>query len=82
MTQKLSPEDAAELVDGEGTISLTRKHKNENRQLAISISNTEKQLLDFVKNAAGTGKITSKRASQSHHTPSFVYAVYNRQAPY
>jgi len=30
----------AGLIDGEGTITLSRKHKNENRQLVVSISNT------------------------------------------
>jgi hypothetical protein len=28
----------------------------------------------------GVGKITRKRASQQHHTPSFAYAVSDRQA--
>ena len=35
----------AGLIDGEGTITLTRKHRLENRQISISISSTEKQLL-------------------------------------
>jgi len=81
--QPLNVQDAAYiagLIDGEGTVTLTRKHKNENRQLCISISSTEKELLDFVLSATGVGKITNKRASKSHHTPSFAYAVYNRQA--
>ena len=45
--QTLSLQDAAYLaglIDGEGTVTLTRKHRNENRQLAGSISNTEKTL--------------------------------------
>jgi hypothetical protein len=70
----------AGLIDGEGTITLIRKHRNENRQLAISISNTETSLLDFVQNAVGAGKITNKRTTQAHHTPSYAYAIYNRQA--
>jgi len=70
----------AGLIDGEGTITLVRKHKNENRQLSISISSTEISMLEFVKSATGVGKITNKRTSKSHHTPSFAYAVYNRQA--
>ncbi len=81
--QLLSVQDAAYvagLIDGEGTVTLTRKHKNENRQLCISISSTEKGLLDFVLSVTGVGKITNKRKSQSHHAPSFAYAVYNRQA--
>ncbi len=79
----LSASDAAYLaglIDGEGTITLTRKHKNENRQLAITIANTEKQLLDFCLNTIGVGKITRKRTEKNHHTASFTYAIYNRQA--
>ena len=79
----LSAVDAAYLagfIDGEGTITLSRKHKNENRQLAITISNTERQILEYCLLAVGAGKITNKRTSQSHHTPSFTYAIYNRQA--
>jgi len=70
----------AGLIDGEGTITLSRKHRNENRQLAITISNTEKGLLDFVLSTVGAGKITNKRTTHSHHTPSYTYAIYNRQA--
>jgi hypothetical protein len=79
----LSQVDAAYvagIIDGEGTITLTRKHRNENRQLAISISSTERQLLEFIKAAVGFGKITKKRANKAHHSQSYAYAVYNRQA--
>ena len=82
-TNTLTPTDAAYiagLIDGEGTITMTRKHRNENRQLAITISNTEKDLLDFTLNAVGAGKITNKRTTRTNHTPSFTYAIYNRQA--
>ncbi len=79
----LSATDAAYLaglIDGEGTITLSRKHKNENRQLAVTISNTERQLLEFSQQVIGAGKITTKRVSKQHHTASFTYAIYNRQA--
>jgi len=81
--QSLSKTDAAYiagLIDGEGTVTLTRKHKNENRQLCVSISSTEIELLEFVLAATGVGKITNKQASKSHHAQSYAYAVYNRQA--
>lgn len=81
--QTLSNTDAAYiagLIDGEGTVTLTRKHKNENRQLCVSISSTEISLLDYVLAVTGVGKITTKKTSQSHHSRSFTYAVYNRQA--
>lgn len=70
----------AGLIDGEGTVTLTRKHRHENRQLAVTISNTDKQLLEFVLSTIGAGKITGKRTTRSNHTPSFTYALYNRQA--
>jgi len=70
----------AGLIDGEGTVTLCRKHRNENHQLAISISNTEIELLDYVLEAIGAGKITRKRTAKQHHTPSYCYAIYNRQA--
>ncbi len=79
----LSPTVAAYiagLIDGEGTVTLTRKHKNENRALAVSVCNTEKQLLDYMLKYTGAGKITNKRTSKAHHTPSFTYAIHNRQA--
>lgn len=83
VANELSLDEAAYiagLVDGEGTVALSRKHKSDNRQLAISISSTERQLLTFVKDRTGVGKITNKRAYNPAHTPSFTYAVYNRQA--
>jgi hypothetical protein len=70
----------AGLIDGEGTVTLTRKHKNENRQLAVTISNTERSLLEFCLQTIGAGKITNKLTTREHHTPSFTYAIYNRQA--
>lgn len=81
--QPLSSVDAAYvagLIDGEGTVTLTRKHKNENRQLCVSISSTEVKLLDFVLTVTGVGKITNKQISKSHHSHSYAFSVYNRQA--
>lgn len=82
-TKQLTPPIAAYiagLIDGEGTVTLCRKHKNENRQLAVSISSTEKYLLEYVLEVVGTGKITKKKTVKMNHSPSFNYAIYNRQA--
>jgi hypothetical protein len=79
----LSSVDAAYiagLVDGEGTITLSRKHAGDGRQLVISISNTERAILDFVLLQIGAGKITGKKALKQQHAPSFAYAIWNRQA--
>ena len=70
----------AGIIDGDGTITLTLKHKNENRQLAISVSNNERNLLEYLLNTLKIGKITNKRVTRDQHAPNFTYAVYNRQA--
>ena len=83
LTSKLSVGDSAYiagLIDGEGTITLTRKHANENRRVAITISCTERQILEFVLSCTDAGRITNMRRSRENHPPSFTYAIYNRQA--
>ncbi len=70
----------AGLVDGEGTITLTRLHRNENRRLVLSISNNELPILEFVRTAVGAGRITTKRTYNPKHAPSFTYQVSSRQA--
>lgn len=79
----LSSEDAAYiagLIDGEGTITLSRLHANENRRLVVSIANTELPLLTFVRERVGAGKITRKRTTSDRHTPSYCYAISSLQA--
>lgn len=70
----------AGIVDGEGTITLAHIHKGANRQLSVSITNTERQLLDWVKHVIGAGRITKKRAYNARHRPSYTYAIANTQA--
>ncbi len=70
----------AGLVDGEGTVTLTRLHRGENRRLILSISNNELAILKFVAATAGVGRITSKRTYHARHKPSFTYQVSSRQA--
>jgi hypothetical protein len=70
----------AGVVDGEGTISLVRHHCGENRRPVVSVANTELMLLDYLKTTIGAGRITRKRIAQSHHTPSFTFVIFSRQA--
>lgn len=80
---KLKSEAAAYIagiVDGEGTITLTRVHANENRRLVVSIANTELPLLQYVRETVGAGKITRKRTVSSRHSPSYHYFLSCSQA--
>ncbi|MDH5232190.1 MAG: hypothetical protein OEY38_19165 [Gammaproteobacteria bacterium] len=70
----------AGLIDGEGTITLIREHKNENRRLVLSISNTERYLLEYVLEKVGYGSISTKKTYQDNHTPSFTYKLTSRKA--
>jgi hypothetical protein len=80
----LRGEDAAYLaglMDGEGTVSLSRKHRLQNRQFEISISNTEEKILEYVRDVTGVGRIVHRRTYRSpRHKPSMAYVVNNRQA--
>ena len=79
----LTPETCAYiagLIDGEGTITLTREHCGENRRLVVGIANTELVLLDYVRQAVGAGRVTRKRVTSDSHTPSFAYRLTSRQA--
>ena len=70
----------AGLVDGEGTVTLTRLHRHEQRRLVLTISNNELPLLTFVRDAVGAGRITGKRTYSVRHAPSYTYQITSRQA--
>jgi hypothetical protein len=79
----MKPDQAAYLaglIDGEGTITLSRRHANERRQLVVSIVSTEREIVAWARETIGAGKITRKRTSSMRHTPSFTYSISNRQA--
>jgi hypothetical protein len=81
--RELSAQDAAYLaglLDGEGTIALSRRHANEHRHLVLSISSTEPELLRWAASATGVGKITRKRTVSERHATGLTYSVSNRQA--
>jgi len=83
VVRRLAPESAAYpagLVDGEGTITLCAEHRGDKREIVLSISNTDRTLLEFVRDVVGAGHITSKRTYSERHTPSFAYKITNRQA--
>jgi hypothetical protein len=79
-TARISRQIPAILFDGEGTITLTRTHRGENRRPVVSISSTELPLLKYVRSVVGAGKITNKRRTRTYHSPSFAYSLFSRQA--
>jgi hypothetical protein len=83
LEKRLSPCEAAYvagIIDDEGTITLTRTHRGENRRPVVSISSTERRLLDYVLKVVGAGRITNKMRTRDHHSPSFAYVLSSRRA--
>jgi hypothetical protein len=48
--------------------------------LVVSIASTERQLLEFVLEQVGVGKITRKRIACDRHSPSFCHSITSVQA--
>ena len=81
--KKLDPVVAAYLaglVDGEGTVTLSRQHRNEKRRVVVCISNNELEILEFAKDKIGAGRITTKRTYNERHADSYAYQISSRQA--
>ena len=70
----------AGIIDGEGTITLTRTHRGENRRPIVSVSSTERALLEYLRLVIGAGRTTNKRRSRTYHSASFVYVISSRNA--
>jgi len=70
----------AGIVDGEGTVTLSRLHRNEQRRIVVSVSNNERALLEYIRQTVGAGQISNKRTYGETHAPSFHYQISSRQA--
>lgn len=69
----------AGIVDGEGTVTLMKHHKNETPIPFISIANNNLKLLQWIKHRCG-GLIASKKKYKPQHNNSFVWSVRQDRA--
>ncbi|MBZ2174153.1 hypothetical protein K8M07_02715 [Schnuerera sp. xch1] len=69
----------AGILDGEGSIMLTKFHKNQYPSPCISISSTDIELLTWIKNTTKMGKIIHKKNyNKEKHLDCYAYKViYN-----
>lgn len=65
---------AAGLMDGEGTITLSRRNGGEFRSPIVSMSSTTYELVQFMKDSFG-GCVSSHKTYKSHHKPSWVWKI-------
>lgn len=65
----------AGIIDGEGSIMLTRMHKGENRRPCITISSSDMELLMYIQKITN-GRIYSKKNYQpSKHKNSYTLVI-------
>ncbi|WP_026575989.1 LAGLIDADG family homing endonuclease [Bacillus sp. UNC438CL73TsuS30] len=68
----------AGIIDGEGSISLTRMHENEYRRPCISIASTDKELLIYVQTLTRGILNTKKNYNPERHKNSFTLNIKNK----
>lgn len=69
----------AGIVDGEGTVTLMKHHKNETPTPSVSVANNNLELLQWIK-ARCEGVIVSKKKYKTHHKNSYAWSVRQDRA--
>ena len=69
----------AGVIDGEGTITLSRLPNREFRYPCVSVSSTTIEILDFLKENYG-GTVSHHKTYQKHHKQSWSWKIMNRNA--
>ena len=64
----------AGIIDGEGTITLTRQRANEYRSPVVSVSSTTLEILEYLKQHYG-GCISKHKVYQDHHKQAWSWKV-------
>ncbi len=69
----------AGIIDGEGTVTLTRRHPTETPSPNVSVSNSNLKLLKWIKRKAG-GWISTKKIYKPHHCQTYVWGITHDKA--
>lgn len=70
----------AGIVDGEGTVTLTRHHKNETSAPVVSVSNCKLELLEWIRSKIKAGNIIRKKKRKRNHSDAFELKIRNDSA--
>lgn len=71
---------AAGLMDGEGTITLTRRNRREKyRWPVVSVTSTTIEIIEFLRGFGGS--VCARPPRKSHHKPVWVWSVRSQKAP-
>lgn len=69
----------AGIVDGEGTVTLARHHKNEMPAPCVSVANNNRALLKWIQTRLG-GTIVSKKKRKVWHRDSYAWTIRSNRA--
>lgn len=69
----------AGIIDGEGTITLTRMHASEHRRPCITIASTDKELLVYIHTLTGGTIINKKNYKPGIHKNSFSLNIKQKE---
>ncbi|OGR83977.1 MAG: hypothetical protein A2901_02465 [Elusimicrobia bacterium RIFCSPLOWO2_01_FULL_54_10] len=65
----------AGLIDGEGTITLTRNSKSQHPQPQVSIANNNLRILKWVRSKMGMGSLLTKMPKKATHNVAYTWQV-------
>jgi hypothetical protein len=68
----------AGIIDGEGSITLTRMHENEHRRPCISVASTDRELLEYLKDLTNGHISKKKNYNPSRHLNSYSFTIKNK----
>jgi len=69
----------AGIIDGEGTVTLMKHHKNETPTPYVSVANNNLELLQWIKSRIG-GTICSKKKRLPRHNDSYAWSARQDRA--
>ena len=67
----------AGIIDGEGTVTLTRCHKNRTPSPQVSVSNNDLELLEYIRDITNCGQIHAKKKTKPHHQQSWHWQTHS-----
>jgi hypothetical protein len=69
----------AGIIDGEGTVTLTRQRRNETPVPTVSVANNNLELLKRIRRWLG-GSIILKKKRKAHHNESYAWMIRHDKA--
>ncbi len=70
----------AGIIDGEGSITLTRMHEGEHRRPVITIASTDKELLEYLQTLMDGNLVSKKNYNPLKHKDSYTLIIKRKDS--